>query len=187
MSPAAPDPRKVAPPSVRPRDVRPGMVVWNPYGGARGRAQVASEPRERPDGAIEFDTADGRTALFRPGFRALYLDTEATAQLSAGPEAGSGHHERPGQVQAHLTGSDPSTSTKKGPTMTVTNGDQPASVQTREEGHAYLADKFAGYGWTPEEMRAAEHTFGPESPVAGAMESRAAGRQAEAGEAEAGS
>jgi hypothetical protein len=69
--------------AIRACDVRPGMVVWNPYGGARGRAQVASEPRERPDGAIEFDTADGRTAVFSPGFRALHLDTEATAQLSA--------------------------------------------------------------------------------------------------------
>jgi len=117
MSPAAPDPREsAAPRTVRARDVRPGMVVWNPYGGARGRAQVAGEPRERPDGAIEFDTADGRTALFRPGFR-LYLDTEATAQLSAGPEAVSAPHKRPGQVQQHPAGPDPSSSTQKGSTV----------------------------------------------------------------------
>jgi hypothetical protein len=64
---------------------------------------------------------------------------------------------------------------------------QPASIQTREEGHAWLADKFAGLGWTPEVMRAAELTLSPEAPVADAMERRAAGRQAGAGEPEAGS
>ena len=64
---------------------------------------------------------------------------------------------------------------------------RPAGVQTRGEAHAALAGKFAGQGWTPEAMRAAERTFGPESPVADAMENRAAGRQAEAGEPEAGS
>ncbi len=68
--------------------------------------------------------------------------------------------------------------------MTVT---KPTSAQTREEGYAALADKFADHGWTPETMRAAEHTFGPESPVADAMESRVAGRQAEADGPEAGS
>jgi hypothetical protein len=41
------------------RDVRPGDVVWNAYGGARGRAEVTSEARERTDGTIEFDCADG--------------------------------------------------------------------------------------------------------------------------------
>ncbi len=67
--------------SIRARDVRPGMVIWNPYGGARGRALVASEPRERPDGAIEFDTADGRTGIFRPHFR-LHFDRSATERLA---------------------------------------------------------------------------------------------------------
>ena len=73
--------------------------------------------------------------------------------------------------------------------MTVTNGweaTQPASVQTRGEAHASLADKFAAEGWTPEAMRAAERTFGPESPVADLMESRASGRQGEADGLEAG-
>jgi hypothetical protein len=64
------------------RDVRPGMVVWNPYGGARGQAEVASEPRRRPDGAIEFDTTDGRTGVFRPHFR-LHFDRSATERLAA--------------------------------------------------------------------------------------------------------
>jgi hypothetical protein len=74
--------------------------------------------------------------------------------------------------------------------MTVTNDHeaaQPADVQTREEGHAWLADKFAELGWSPGEMRAAEREFSPESPVADLMESRAAARQAEAAEPEAGS
>ena len=74
--------------------------------------------------------------------------------------------------------------------MNLTNSQaaaQPTSVQTRGEAHTVLADTFADRGWTPEAMRAAERTFGPESPVADAMESRAAGRQAEAGESEAGS
>ncbi len=66
---------------IRPGDVRPGMVVQNPYGGAHGRAVVASEPRERPDGTIEFDTEDGRTGVFRPHFR-LYLDRAATERLA---------------------------------------------------------------------------------------------------------
>ncbi len=72
--------------SIRARDVRPGMVVWNPYGGARGRALVASEPRERPDGAVEFDTADGRTGVFRPHFR-LHFDRAATERLAAERDA----------------------------------------------------------------------------------------------------
>ena len=190
MSPAVPDPREsAAAPSVRPRDVRPGMVVWNPYGGARGRARVASEPRERPDGAIEFDTADGRTALFSPGFRALYLDTEATAQLSAGPEVGTAHHERPGQVQPHLTGPDQSLSnTQKGSPVNLTNGQeagQPASTQTREQAYDWPAAQFPHI--PAEEMRVAELTFGAESPVADRMESREAGRQAEGDGPEAGS
>jgi hypothetical protein len=46
------------------RDVRPGDVIWNPYGGARGHAEVASEARERPDGTIEFDCADGPDRAF---------------------------------------------------------------------------------------------------------------------------
>ncbi len=66
--------------TIQPRDLRPGMVVWNPYGGYRGRAVVASEPRERADGAVEFDTEDGRTGVFRPQFR-LHLDTAATERL----------------------------------------------------------------------------------------------------------
>ena len=73
--------------------------------------------------------------------------------------------------------------------MTVTNGQEAAesaSVQTREEAHAGLADKFAEWGWTPAAMRAAERTFGPESPVADLMESRASGRQGEADGLEAG-
>jgi len=120
------------------------MAVWNPYGGARGRAQVASAPRERPDGAIEFDTADGRTAVFSPGFRALYLDTEATAQLHADPEVGSADHERPGQVQEHLAGprSIP-TGTQKGSPMTLASrdgrlmgaGGGPARLQETEAWH----------------------------------------------------
>jgi hypothetical protein len=65
--------------------------------------------------------------------------------------------------------------------VNLTNSQEAAQpVQTREDGHAYLADKFSGYGWTPEAMRAAEHTVGPESPVADLMESRAAGHQAAA-------
>src|SRR6266542_5993398 len=68
------------------RDVQPGMIVWNPYGGARGRAEVASEARERPDGTIEFDCADGRTGHFRPQFR-LRLDREAMDRRDAGAEA----------------------------------------------------------------------------------------------------
>jgi len=67
--------------SIRPGEVRPGMVVRNPYGGAHGRAVVASEPRERPDGTIEFDTEDGRTGVFRPHFR-LHLDRAATGRLA---------------------------------------------------------------------------------------------------------
>jgi hypothetical protein len=72
--------------SISARDVRPGMVVWNPYGGARGRALVASDPRERPDGAIEFDTADGRTGVYRPRFR-LHFDRAATERLATGQDA----------------------------------------------------------------------------------------------------
>jgi hypothetical protein len=68
--------------SIHARDVRPGMVVWNPYGGTRGRAEVTSEPRQRPDGAVEFDTADGRTGVFRPHFR-LHVDRPATERLAA--------------------------------------------------------------------------------------------------------
>src|SRR5260370_38191258 len=78
--------------SIHARDVRPGMVVWNPYGGARGRALVASEPRERPDGVVEFDTADGRTGVFRPHFR-LHFDRAATERLAAERDA-----EQPGQA-----------------------------------------------------------------------------------------
>ncbi len=69
------------------RDVQPGMIVWNPYGGARGRAEVASEARERPDGTIEFDCADGRTGHFRPQFR-LRLDREAMTRRDVEREAG---------------------------------------------------------------------------------------------------
>jgi hypothetical protein len=58
------------------------------------------------------------------------------------------------------------------------------SAQTREEAHAALADRFAGGGWTPAGIRAAEHAFSPESPVADAME--ASSRQAEADSPEAG-
>ena len=73
--------------------------------------------------------------------------------------------------------------------MNLTNSQEagrPVSVQTREEAHAGLADKFAEWGWTPEAMRAAERTFSPESPVADLMESRASGRQGEADGLEAG-
>lgn len=72
--------------SIHARDVRPGMVVWNPYGGARGQAVVASQPRERPDGAIEFDTTDGRTGVYRPHFR-LHFDRTATQRLAAQRDA----------------------------------------------------------------------------------------------------
>jgi hypothetical protein len=37
--------------SIDARDVRPGDVVWNAYGGSRGRAEVTSEARERTDGS----------------------------------------------------------------------------------------------------------------------------------------
>ena len=69
------------------RDVKPGDVIWNPYGGARGRAEVASEVRWLPDGTVEFDAADGRTGRFRPQFR-LRLDTGAMARRDAEREAG---------------------------------------------------------------------------------------------------
>ncbi len=69
-------------------DVRPGDIVWNPYGGARGRAEVTTEARERPDGTIEFDCADGRTGHFRPQFR-LRLDREAMDRRDAAREAGA--------------------------------------------------------------------------------------------------
>ncbi len=69
------------------RDVRPGDMIWNPYGGARGHAEVASEPRERPDGTVEFDCADGRTGHFRPQFR-LRLDRAAMERRDAEMEAG---------------------------------------------------------------------------------------------------
>ncbi len=68
-------------------DVRPGDMIWNPYGGARGHAEVASEPRERPDGTVEFDCADGRTGHFRPQFR-LRLDRAAMERRDAEMEAG---------------------------------------------------------------------------------------------------
>ena len=48
------------------RAVRVGDLIWNPYGGSQGLAEVTSEPRERPDGTIEFDCADGRTGRFFP-------------------------------------------------------------------------------------------------------------------------
>jgi hypothetical protein len=64
------------------RDVRPGVIAWNPYGGPRGRLEVASEARERPDGAVEFDVADGRTGHFRPTFR-LRLDRAAMERAEA--------------------------------------------------------------------------------------------------------
>jgi hypothetical protein len=57
------------PRSVAACDIKPGMIVWNPYGGSRGRLVAASEVRERPDGTVEFDAADGRTGHFRPQFR----------------------------------------------------------------------------------------------------------------------
>jgi len=69
------------------RDVRPGMLVWNQYGGSRGYAVVTSEPRERPDGTIEFDVADGRTGHFRPQSR-LRLIRTAMASAEAEREAG---------------------------------------------------------------------------------------------------
>jgi hypothetical protein len=68
--------------TIHARDVRPGMVVRNPYGGARGRFLVASEPRPRPDGMVEVDTGDGRTGRFRPQFR-LYFDRAETERLAA--------------------------------------------------------------------------------------------------------
>jgi len=73
--------------SIGAREVRPGDVIWNPHGGSRGRAEVTSEPRERPDGTIEFDCADGRTGHFSPQFR-LRLDREAMARRDAEKEAG---------------------------------------------------------------------------------------------------
>jgi len=92
------------------RDVRPGMIVRNPYGGARGRGEVVGEPRQGPDGTIEFDLADGRTGRFRPGFR-LDLDTAAPEPTQAEREADSapaeisetfaGHEPEPGTAKAY--------------------------------------------------------------------------------------
>jgi hypothetical protein len=62
--------------SVAARDVQAGQILWNPHGGSCGRMEVASDARERADGAIEFDLADGRTGLFSPRF-SLQLDRPA--------------------------------------------------------------------------------------------------------------
>lgn len=75
--------------TVAARDVQPGMIVWNPYGGRRGRIIVASEPRELPDGTVEFDAADGRTGHFRPVFE-LLLDPAAMDRAQAGRDAEAG-------------------------------------------------------------------------------------------------
>jgi len=77
------------------RDVRPGDVIWNPHGGFRGRAEVTSEPRERPDGTVEFDCADGRTGHFFPQFR-LRLDREAMARRDAERDAAAAGRDMPG-------------------------------------------------------------------------------------------
>ena len=73
--------------SIEASAVRPGDLIWNPYGGARGHAEVASEPRQRPDGSVEFDCADGRTGRFRPQFR-LRLNRGAMDSRDAEREPG---------------------------------------------------------------------------------------------------
>jgi hypothetical protein len=73
--------------SIAAGDLKPGDIAWNPYGGARGRCEVASEVRELPDGTIEFDAAYGRTGHFRPQFR-LRLDRAAMRRRDAEREAG---------------------------------------------------------------------------------------------------
>lgn len=85
-------------------DVKPGMIVWNAYGGSRGRLEVASEVRERADGNVEFDVADGRTGLFRPGFR-LRLDRAAMERAAADREAAARQEREPRPVaipRAHM-------------------------------------------------------------------------------------
>jgi hypothetical protein len=70
-------------------DVRAGMFLWNRYGGQRGRFTAAADARMMPDGTVEIDAADGRTARFRPGSR-LDIDWHAAdlaAQLAAETEA----------------------------------------------------------------------------------------------------
>jgi superfamily II DNA or RNA helicase/tetratricopeptide (TPR) repeat protein len=71
------------------QDVKPGMVVRNPYGGSRGRGIVASEARQMPGETVEFDVEDGRTGRFRRHFELGY-DHHATRQLAverADPQA----------------------------------------------------------------------------------------------------
>ena len=75
--------------SVEASAVRPGDRIWNPYGGPQGYAVVASEPRTRPDGTVEFDVTDGRTGHFRPQFR-LRLNRSAMEQRDAEREAEAG-------------------------------------------------------------------------------------------------
>jgi hypothetical protein len=53
---------------INPGEVQPGMFVRNPYGGRRGLAEAASEPRVREDGIVEIDMVDGRTGRFHPDF-----------------------------------------------------------------------------------------------------------------------
>jgi hypothetical protein len=71
--------------SIRAVDVRPGMIVWNPQGGRRGRMEVSGEVRQLPDGTVQFDLADGRTGHFTTSFP-LRLDRAAMARAA---QAGS--------------------------------------------------------------------------------------------------
>lgn len=57
------------------QDVQPGMHIWNPYGGHRGYAEVASAARTVGD-HVEFDTMDGRVGRYRPGYE-LHLNWPA--------------------------------------------------------------------------------------------------------------
>jgi hypothetical protein len=69
------------------KDVEPGMHIWNPYGGSRGYAKVASAARD-VGGHIEFDTTDGRTGRYRAS-SVLYLNWPAMdADREAEREAG---------------------------------------------------------------------------------------------------
>jgi hypothetical protein len=78
------------PRDVQAADVEPGMMLWNPYGGDRGRFTAASAARVMPDGSVEVETEDGRTGKFRAGFR-LVIDWHAIdLQAEAEPPADAG-------------------------------------------------------------------------------------------------
>ena len=84
------DQREARPRRIAAQDVQPGMHIWNPYGGARGFAEVASAARTVGD-HVEFDTADGRVAKFRPGFELSLNWTEGqVCNLDRSPEREAG-------------------------------------------------------------------------------------------------